>query len=147
MELVKDINSVLLLCDYFTKKFPHSRWFLPSEFFKSETADKLGIINFPDDMQVIDNLVNILEHILIPVRKRINMPIFISSGYRCPRLNQAVGGVSNSYHTFGRAVDIYCANNKALDAAIVDVNNANLKAHKPVLKEFIRYKNFIHIAL
>ena len=36
---------------------------------------------------------------------------------------------------------------KSLDDAIVAVNNANLKAHRPVLKEFIRYKNFIHIAL
>ncbi len=33
-------------------------------------------------------------------------PIHISSGYRCPRLNKAVGGVKNSQHLTGQAVDI-----------------------------------------
>lgn len=129
-----------------------NRWpggyFRISEFFRSNTALKLGISNYPEDFHsVLLNILNLLEYILVPVRKRINMPITISSGYRCPQLNTAVGGAARSYHMEGRAVDIYCANNKALDEAIVSVNEANLKAHCPVLKEFIRYKNFIHIAL
>jgi hypothetical protein len=33
-------------------------------------------------------------------------PIKISSGFRCERLNRAVGGVSNSQHTKGQAADI-----------------------------------------
>ena len=33
-------------------------------------------------------------------------PIVLTSGYRCPKGNSAVGGVSNSYHMRGRAVDI-----------------------------------------
>lgn len=146
METIKDYKDLLLLLDVIHLNWPKGP-FRPSEFFLSSTADKLGISNFPDDPEVLFNLHKLVSNILVPVRKRINMPIIISSGYRCPKLNTAVGGAAHSYHMLGRAVDIYCANNKTLDEAIVAVNNANLKAQLPVLKEFIRYKNFIHIAL
>lgn len=146
MEPIKDYKKLIALLDVIHLHWPKGN-FMPSEFFYSDTANKLGISNFPDDQQILINLLNLINNILFPVRKRINMPITISSGYRCPQLNAAVGGASRSYHLEGRAVDIYCANNKALYEAIVAVNEANLKAHRPVLKEFIRYKNFIHIAL
>lgn len=146
METIKDYKDLLSFIDSIHLNWPKDL-FRPSEFFVSSTADKLGISNFPDDPEVLINLLKLINNILVPVRKRINMPIIISSGYRCPKLNIAVGGAAHSYHMLGRAVDIYCANNKTLDEAIVAVNNANLKAHLPVLKEFIRYKNFIHIAL
>lgn len=41
------------------------------------------------------------------LRARINQPIYISSGYRCPSHNRAVGGVWNSQHVRGTAADIY----------------------------------------
>lgn len=146
METIKDYKDLLLLLDDIHLNWPKGP-FRPSEFFLSSAADKLGISNFPEDPEVLFNLHKLVSNILVPVRKRINMPIIISSGYRCPKLNTAVGGAAHSYHMLGRAVDIYCANNKTLDEAIVAVNNVNLKAQLPVLKEFIRYKNFIHIAL
>lgn len=147
MDTVKDFDKILDYFDFIATEWYCDR-FLPSEFFNSETAKKLGIVNYPDNPRlVLSNILQIVKLILVPVRKRINMPITISSGFRCPQLNAAVGGAARSYHMEGRAVDIYCANLKALDDAIVAVNEANLKAHRPVLKEFIRYKNFIHIAL
>lgn len=146
METIKDYKDLLLFLDVIHLNWPKGP-FRPSEFFLSSTADKLGISNFPDDPEVFNNLLKLINNILVPVRKRINMPIIISSGYRCPKLNTAVGGAAHSYHMLGRAVDIYCANNKTLDEALVAVNNVNSKAQLPVLKEFIRYKNFIHIAL
>jgi hypothetical protein len=33
-------------------------------------------------------------------------PIKIGSGYRCPALNRAVGGVANSQHMKGQAADL-----------------------------------------
>ncbi len=35
-----------------------------------------------------------------------NKPIIITSGYRCPKHNQQVKGVSNSQHLYGNAADI-----------------------------------------
>lgn len=43
------------------------------------------------------------------LRHRIQKPIIITSGYRCPVNNEEVGGVNGSYHLFGMAADIYVA--------------------------------------
>lgn len=48
------------------------------------------------------------------LRDRIGAPIIVTSGYRCPEHNAAVGGVENSQHVQGTAADIYC------DAVSVD---------------------------
>lgn len=147
MDKLEELKFFEPLPKYLWEQWPKSTYFKPYEFVKSRTADSLEIDNTPDSKIIWENLINIINYVLIPVRKRINMPIIISSGYRSPALNLAVNGAKNSYHMYGRACDIYCANLQALDDAILAVNNANLKAHRPVLKEFIRYKTFIHIAL
>ena len=43
---------------------------------------------------------------LIELRKILERPVHITSGYRCPRYNRKVGGVANSYHCIGLAADI-----------------------------------------
>ena len=40
------------------------------------------------------------------LRKIIEKPIHITSGYRCFEYNRKVGGVANSYHCIGLAADI-----------------------------------------
>ena len=40
------------------------------------------------------------------LRLRVGVPIIITSGYRCPKHNKEVGGVSNSQHLYGNAIDI-----------------------------------------
>ena len=42
------------------------------------------------------------------IRKRIGKPIPVNSGLRCPTWNQIQGGVSNSNHMDGGAVDLGC---------------------------------------
>ena len=76
-----------------------------SEFTRSATADKLHIDNtIPEEL--IPNLKNLCEQVLEPLREHFGIPVIISSGYRCPALNQAVGGVPNSQHLKGEAADI-----------------------------------------
>jgi len=41
------------------------------------------------------------------LRMLVSRPIYISSGYRCNKENIKVGGVKNSYHKIGLAVDVY----------------------------------------
>jgi uncharacterized protein YcbK (DUF882 family) len=43
------------------------------------------------------------------IRDIIRLPLRINSGYRTPERNQAVGGVPNSLHCQGKAVDLSCA--------------------------------------
>lgn len=41
------------------------------------------------------------------VRSCFDKPVIITSSYRCPKHNDKVGGVKNSYHTQGKAVDFF----------------------------------------
>lgn len=49
------------------------------------------------------------------LREKLNHPIYINSGYRCPEHNAKVGGVPNSEHTRGLAADISTYGKPAVD--------------------------------
>ena len=70
----------------------------------SQTAIRRGIDNTPTK-QGIKKLKTLCETILEPLRELIGKPIRISSGYRSPALNQAIGGSATSQHCHYEAVD------------------------------------------
>ena len=82
-----------------------SEHFSLDEFTRSATAARLGICNEPG-VDAISNLQCLCQEVLEPLREHAGVPIVISSGYRCRRLNKAVGGVANSQHCTGEAADI-----------------------------------------
>ena len=86
--------------------------FTIEELYASDTAKKKGIDNKPAVQQLI-NLVYLTAYVLEPLRVAMKEPISISSGYRCPRLNEAVGGVSNSQHMKGQAADLNIGGDRA----------------------------------
>ena len=79
------------------------------EMTNSETAQRLGISNTPTE-QNIECLRNLCINVLEPLRAYMKRPLHVNSGYRCPDLNKAVGGVLTSQHQEGKAADI-AANN------------------------------------
>ena len=48
-----------------------------------------------------------LIDMLQALRQKLGSAIVITSGYRCPSYNRAVGGAENSFHTKGMAADFY----------------------------------------
>lgn len=88
------------------------KYFSIAELTKSETANKRKIDNKPT--KEVENCLNqLIDNILDPLRKAYGQPIIVSSGYRCPKLNKAVGGARTSQHTLGQAADIHTkANSK-----------------------------------
>lgn len=76
------------------------------EFERSEIAEKYNINNKITKDLIKNNIKELVFHILQPLRDRINKPINISSGYRCLKLNEKVGGVPTSQHVMGQAADI-----------------------------------------
>ena len=82
-----------------------SEHFKLSEMLASETAEKQGIPNTPLKRH-ITALQNLAVRCLEPTRQHFGLPIQITSGYRCPKLNGAVKGASNSQHMEGEAADI-----------------------------------------
>lgn len=83
------------------------KYFTQEELTFSQTAIRRGIDNTPSPT-VRDRLRLLIENILDPLREIINDPIVVSSGYRSPALNSAVGGSSTSQHLLGEAADITC---------------------------------------
>ena len=79
--------------------------FTIEEMYASDTARRLGIDNKPTTQKMI-NLVYLCAFVLEPLRVAMNEPIKIGSGYRCEKLNKAVGGVYNSQHLKGQAADL-----------------------------------------
>lgn len=77
-----------------------------SEFTHSQTADRLGIDNTPPT-NLLPKLMT-LAHGMEEVRELLGHPITISSGYRSPAVNQAVGSKGTSQHTLGEACDFVC---------------------------------------
>lgn len=85
------------------------KYFTIHELTLSATASRLGIPNTPtlDETAALTALV---DNVLDPARQRLGAPVFVTSGYRSPRLNKAVGGVPNSQHQRGEAADITLPN-------------------------------------
>ena len=83
-----------------------SEHFSVDELTFSSTAVRHGIENAPDAATIehLKVLATGLEH----VRATLGGAMHIDSGYRCPALNKAVGGVPTSAHTTGFAADFVC---------------------------------------
>ncbi|HEX2932745.1 MAG TPA: D-Ala-D-Ala carboxypeptidase family metallohydrolase [Candidatus Binatia bacterium] len=73
----------------------------------SETASRHGIDNKPDTASR-QNLLELCENILEPIRELAGGPITVTSGYRSPILNSIIGGAPESQHKIGEAADINC---------------------------------------
>ena len=84
-------------------------YFTNNELTDSTTAIRLGIKNEPTKEQCI-NLFAIRDNVLNPLREKFGKPIRITSGFRSPELNKAVGGKPTSQHIKGEAVDITAIN-------------------------------------
>lgn len=84
-----------------------SKHFTLDEFTNSQTAARLGIDN-KAPAYVLPALHRTAEG-LERVRDLLGgKPIIVSSGYRSPALNRAIGSKATSQHTTGQAVDFTC---------------------------------------
>lgn len=100
------------------------KYFTIKELCKSSTATYRGIDNTPNS-EIVSNLEQLVDIILDPLREKYGSPIKVNSGYRCEKLNKAVGGSNTSQHRYGLAADITAGSrleNKKLFALIQQLN-------------------------
>jgi hypothetical protein len=80
---------------------PH---FSLEELSRSDVALRRGWDNTPNAGEQA-NLRRLCETLLEPVRVMLGVTVQVSSGFRSPMLNQAIGGAAGSAHMDGRAAD------------------------------------------
>lgn len=86
------------------------------EATKSQTAERKGIDNIPVGDHLL-NLKRVAQLVFQPCRDHFG-PLCVTSGYRSPELNKAIGGSKTSQHCKGEALDI--------DGDLTRVSNAAL---------------------
>ena len=94
-----------------------SRNFMLREFVNSSTAARKGINNKPTEIHLA-NLKKLIDNVIQPLRDKIG-PIRITSGYRSPALNRAIGGSSRSQHSKGMAADIQFVRDNEMDNKVI----------------------------
>lgn len=111
--------------------------FTLAEMTHSNTATARGIKNEPNDIQ-IECLRLLCSKVLQPLRDAYNEALNINSGYRCPELNKAVGGVPTSHHLQGKAADVRVKDPRKLLAKLIELNIE--------FDQAILYPTFLHIS-
>lgn len=126
-----------------SKNIKLSENFTLFEFLDSSTASRLNLHKYQEEIPelYILNLRRLCDNILEPLRKHTKEPVIISSGYRSPQLNRAIGGARQSDHMTGKAADIQTKN---LDLAFGWIKN-NFK-FKQLILEQSGYKRWIHVS-
>jgi zinc D-Ala-D-Ala carboxypeptidase len=80
------------------------RSFWLSEFVRSQNATRRGLDNTPTP-EARANILQVLGPGMQRVRDSLGKPVQITSGYRSPAVNAAVGGNARSQHAQGLAAD------------------------------------------
>lgn len=85
------------------KLTPH---FSLAELTRSSTAERLRLDNSPtpEALKSLQTTAEMLERI----RSTLGHPVVVTSAYRAPAVNKAVGGATSSDHMAGQAADIVC---------------------------------------
>lgn len=109
-----------------------------SELVRSTTAAKRGIDNTPNE-QHKKNLIEATKNLFQPTRDALCHPIIVSSGYRSPALNRAVGGSATSAHSHGFAIDFTCpgfGNTRKIAEFLVKYFKENKIKYDQIILEF-----------
>jgi len=120
------------------------------ELTASATAKAKRIDNTPTP-KVRANLEKLCKEILQPIRDKYGRAITVTSGYRSPKLNAAVGGVKNSQHILGQAADIKCTS--TTKAALFNIIKEMIQKKEITVGQLIweygtkKEPNWIHVSL
>jgi len=115
----------------------HFAW---EEMAFSQTAIRLGMDNIPDELKK-QNIKWLCVKILEPIRVKQG-PVIVTSGYRCPELNKAIGGSATSQHCQGQAADIVVPGMKIEELFLWITEKTNLP-YDQCIQEF---GSWVHIS-
>lgn len=95
--------------------------------------------------EFIPNVTALALNVLQPLRNILGVPMTISSSYRSPERNAAVGGADHSQHQDATAADFYLGNGMTQDAAYAAMRQAQSMGQLPAFGQIIFYQDTGHI--
>ena len=124
------------------KLSPH---FSLAELTASATAQRLGLDNTPAQ-ELLPRLVLTAE-MLERIRSTMGVPVTVTSGYRAPAVNHAVGGVTSSDHAQGHAADIVAPGyGTAYDVATKLAPLVSTLGIGQLILEGVKGKQWVHVS-
>lgn len=116
------------------------------EFEKTDVPG-MQVKNTIASVEVRDNIKALVDKVIQPLRDAWGKPLAINSGYRCPEVNKAVGGVPTSQHVFGEAADV-CPFGRNVRGDIETVRQLAITARDLGLPfdQMILYPSFVHFS-
>ena len=96
---------------------------------------------------VPENVKALVENVLDPLREKYGKPIKVSSGYRCPKHNLAVGGATQSQHMKGEAADIAPAGLQVTAYGLQELEKlVEIIKQNGKWDQMIVYPTFVHVS-
>ncbi|AUD00949.1 D-Ala-D-Ala carboxypeptidase family metallohydrolase [Spirosoma pollinicola] len=114
---------------------------------KSDTAIRKGIDNTPSPA-IYANMQRVYQDFYVPICAHFGR-LPITSFYRSPKLNAAIGGASKSAHLYGCAIDIDCDGlSTVTNKALFDWVRRNLLFDQLILENPDAHGNpaWVHVA-
>jgi len=97
----------------------------------------------PDDLA---NLTRLAIFFLEPVRAKFG-PLWVTSGFRCWRVNKAIGGSQTSAHMAGRAADFVPLGPWAVGAVVEWIVDESGLEYDQVIEEHTSTDSWIHLGI
>lgn len=139
----KTAAKVDLGSDYLTPNFTLT------EMLRSATASKYGISNQPNSVELSN--IKKTAKLLQQIRDKYGKPIYVSSGFRCKRVNSLVGGSSTSQHMLGEAADIKAtktSNKELFDCIKKMIEKGELKVGQLIWEYGTKSEpNWVHVSV
>ena len=124
------------------KLTPH---FTLDEITASAKARQLKLDNTPAP-ELLPRLV-LLAELLERIRNTLAVPVIVTSGYRSPPVNRAVGGVTSSDHTQGHAADFVAPGfGTASDVASLLAPLVSVLGIGQIILEGVKGKQWVHVS-
>ncbi len=117
-----------------------STYFTLDELTASDYAARHGMDNRPDTV-ALDNL-HYTATMLDRVRALLGQQVLVSSGYRSPAVNRAIGGTNRSQHMLGEAVDFTAPSY----GSVKEVALAIAHSHIPFDQLILEYGRWVHVS-
>lgn len=95
---------------------------------------------------IIENL-QVLANALEVIRSLLGKPLIVSSGYRCPELNKAIGGSKNSRHMLGLAADFVCPQAGSVKHVALTIRDSDIPFDQLILETPTPHRQWVHFGI